>query len=82
LADDPDEELFAGVAVEEAATGGVCALAAGALMSTGGAEVGGGREAGGGWRVREESQSLSLAGRCGSAGCRANLRFVAGAVYY
>lgn len=31
-------------------------------MSTGGAEVGGGREAGGGWRVREKSQSLSLAG--------------------
>lgn len=57
MADDPDEELFAGVAVEEAAIGGFCALAADALMSTGDAEVGRGEEAGGG-RVRVRSQSL------------------------
>jgi hypothetical protein len=43
LADDPDEELFAGVAVEEAAIGGFCALEADALMSNWGmAEAGGG----------------------------------------
>lgn len=34
MADDPDEELFAGVAVEEAAMVGFCALEADALMST------------------------------------------------
>jgi hypothetical protein len=35
VADDPDEELFAGVAVEEAAAaGGFCACEADALMST------------------------------------------------
>jgi hypothetical protein len=46
LADDPDEELFAGVAVEEAAIGGFCALEADALMSTWAMGVGGGVVAG------------------------------------
>lgn len=41
VADDPDEELFAGVA-EEAAIGGFCAFEADALMSTWAWEVGGG----------------------------------------
>jgi hypothetical protein len=47
LADDPDEELFAGVAVEEAAVGGFCAFWADALMSTWAMGVGGRVVAGG-----------------------------------
>ena len=56
MADDPDEELFAGVAVEEAAIGGFCAFEADALMSTWALEVGGVVESSG--RVRIVSQSL------------------------
>lgn len=60
MADGPDEELFAGVAVEAAAAavGGFCALEADALMSTGQVEVGVGERVAGGCECGLRSQSL------------------------
>lgn len=68
MADDPDEELFAGVAVEEAAVGGFCAFWADALMSTGAMGVGGrARRRAVRVRVRVRAQSLDEVSRV----CRA-----------